>query len=109
VNKNQSLCRDRAGPNPNRRFDLLRVNAGGLANQDQSNRNRTDLQMNATTATMLANDTITPDELRQILRAGKSACYDAIASGQVPHFRFGGSIHIPSAWVRSVLQLKEAA
>jgi hypothetical protein len=65
--------------------------------------------MSKATAEILSNDTVTPNELRQILRAGKSACYDAIKSGQVPSFKFGGAIHIPSAWVRSVLQLTEAA
>ena len=65
--------------------------------------------MNKVTAAILANDTISPDELRAILRAGRTATYAALKSRQVPSFTFGGSIHIPSAWVRAKLGLVEAA
>jgi hypothetical protein len=64
--------------------------------------------MNKVTAAILANDTVAPDELRLIFRTGRSATYSAIKSKQVPSFLFGGSIHIPSEWVRAKLVERSA-
>ena len=60
--------------------------------------------MNANTATILSNDTCTPQEIRRVLRSGKSAVYDAIKSGEIPSFRIGGTIKIPTSWLAAKLQ-----
>jgi excisionase family DNA binding protein len=42
---------------------------------------------------------LTIDEWREIVRVGRSAAYDAVRTGQVPHIRVGRQIRIPRSAV----------
>jgi hypothetical protein len=59
--------------------------------------------MNDTTAAILSYDTCSPGELRRILRSGRNSTYDAIKSGDIPSFRVGNNIKIPTSWLRAKL------
>ena len=65
--------------------------------------------MNAATAAILSYDTCSPGELRRILRSGRNSTYDAISAGEIPSFRIGNSIKIPTSWVRAKLGLTTEA
>jgi hypothetical protein len=59
--------------------------------------------MNPATAAILDYDFCSPSEVRQILRTGRNATYNAIKSGDIPSFRIGGVIKVPTTWVRTKL------
>jgi excisionase family DNA binding protein len=65
--------------------------------------------MNETTAAILANPACTPREVRLLLRSGKNTIYAAIKSGEIPSFRIGHSIRIPTSWLRDKLGIPPAA
>jgi excisionase family DNA binding protein len=60
-------------------------------------------------AKILSNPALTPQEVRQLLRSGKNATYNAIKSGEIPSFRFGDSIRIPTVWMREKLGIPQEA
>jgi hypothetical protein len=64
--------------------------------------------MNDATAAILCHDTCSPQEFRRIVRAGRNATYDAIASGAIPSFRVGTAIKIPTSWLRAKLGIEVA-
>lgn len=59
--------------------------------------------MNATTAAMLDNATLTPREVQVILRASRSTVYRGLNSGTIPSFRINKTVMIPAAWLRALL------
>jgi len=65
--------------------------------------------MDDTTAAILANLACTPQEARKILRTGKNVIYAAVESGEIPSFRIGNSIRIPTSWLRDKLGIPQAA
>jgi hypothetical protein len=65
--------------------------------------------MNETVIAILANPACTPQEVRQILRSGKNSTYAAIKTGEIPSFRIGNSIRIPTSWLRDKLRIPQAA
>lgn len=64
--------------------------------------------MNPATAAILDYDFCSPTEVRQILRTGRNATYNAIKSGNIPSFRIGGVIKVPTTWVRTKLGIEVA-
>jgi len=64
--------------------------------------------MNDATAAILFHDTCSPQELRRILRTGRNSTYNAIASGEIPSFRVGKNIKIPTSWLREKLGIRDA-
>jgi excisionase family DNA binding protein len=60
-------------------------------------------------ATILSNPALTPAEVRQVLRAGRNATYNAIRDGSIPSFKFGGQYRVPTVWIRKQLGLPDAA
>jgi hypothetical protein len=65
--------------------------------------------MNDATAAILSYDTCSPNELRRILRSGRNSTYNAIAAGEIPSFRVGNNIKIPTSWLREKLGILDAA
>lgn len=65
--------------------------------------------MNDATAAIFAHDFCSPGEARRILRTGRNSTYNAIAAGDIPSFRVGSTIKIPTSWLREKLRLSEAA
>jgi hypothetical protein len=59
--------------------------------------------MKPATAAILFHDTCSPQELRRVLRSGRNSTYNAIAAGEIPSFRVGNSIKIPTSWLRAKL------
>jgi hypothetical protein len=59
--------------------------------------------MNDATAAILFHDTCSPSEVRRILRSGRNSTYNAIAAGEIPSFRVGNNIKIPTSWLRAKL------
>jgi len=59
--------------------------------------------MDVTVAAILASHACSPREARQILRSGKNATYAAIKAGEIPSFRIGNNIRIPTSWIREKL------
>jgi hypothetical protein len=62
--------------------------------------------MNAATAAILDYDFCSPSEVRQILRTGRNATYNAIKTGDIPSFRIGGVIKVPTTWLRAKLGIE---
>jgi hypothetical protein len=58
-------------------------------------------------ATILSNPALTPAEVRQLLRLGRNATYNAIRSGDIPSCKFNGSYRVPTVWMRKALGLPE--
>jgi hypothetical protein len=56
--------------------------------------------MNDATAAILDHDFCSPGEARRILRTGRNATYNAIKSGDIPSFRIGGVIKVPTSWIK---------
>jgi hypothetical protein len=65
--------------------------------------------MNDATAAILFHDTCSPQELRRVLRSGRNSTYNAIAAGEIPSFRVGNNIKIPTSWLREKLGLTQEA
>lgn len=65
--------------------------------------------MNNINAALLANETLTPAELVQILRVSPSSVARGIRNGTVPHFKFNRRILISAEWLRGLLSLTTAA
>ena len=49
------------------------------------------------------------DDAAVLLGLSRNGAYDAIREGQIPHFKIGRSIRIPSAALRAMLQIDEAS
>jgi excisionase family DNA binding protein len=58
-------------------------------------------------ARILSNPSLTPAEVRQLLRLGRNATYNAIKSGDIPSSKFGGSYRVSAVWMRKALGLPE--
>jgi hypothetical protein len=58
---------------------------------------------------ILASHACSPQEARQVLRSGKSAFYTAIKNGDIPSFRIGNNIKIPTSWLREKLGIQISA
>ena len=58
---------------------------------------------------ILAGYVVTPTEAGKFLRTGESSLLRAIKAGEIPHFRIGNNIKIPTSWLRAQLQITEAA
>jgi hypothetical protein len=56
-------------------------------------------------AALLLNPTLTPLEVRRILRVGHNAVYESIRTGQIESFRIGGKIKCPTAPIKKMLGL----
>ena len=65
--------------------------------------------MNDTIAAILSNPALTPLEVQRVLRTGRNSTYNAIKSGEIPSFRVGNNIKIPTSWVRAKLGIREVA
>jgi hypothetical protein len=60
-------------------------------------------------AAILANETLTPAELVQILRVSPSSIGRGLRNGTIPHFSINRRVMIPSAWLRALLNPTVAA
>jgi excisionase family DNA binding protein len=47
---------------------------------------------------------LTIEELRRVLRIGRSFAHELIATGRVPHLRIGRRVRVPRAAVRALLE-----
>jgi hypothetical protein len=65
--------------------------------------------MTDTLAALLLNPTLSPLEVRTILRVGHNSIYNALAANEIPHFRIGGKIKIRTSWLKKQLGISEAA
>jgi hypothetical protein len=65
--------------------------------------------MNPATAAILFHDFCSPGEVRKVLRIGRNATYNAIKSGDIPSFKIGGVIKVPTSWVRTKLGITTEA
>lgn len=101
------------GSNLNSSFcvNLLRVTAGDPCRANQSNpiAQEKASTMNDATAAILFHETCSPSEARRILRSGRNSTYNAIERGEIPSFRIGGKIKIPTSWLRKQLGLAETS
>jgi excisionase family DNA binding protein len=43
---------------------------------------------------------VSPEVAADVLRIGRSSTYKAIGAGEIPHFRIGRLIKVPTAWLR---------
>jgi excisionase family DNA binding protein len=50
--------------------------------------------------------TLSVEDAAVLLSLSRNGAYDAIKEGQIPHFKIGRSIRIPSAALRSMLQIE---
>ena len=64
--------------------------------------------MNDATAAILSHAFCSPGEVRQVLRTGRNATYNAIKSGDIPHTKIGGVIKVPVAWLRTAAGIEPA-
>lgn len=52
--------------------------------------------------------TISVDEAAKAFNIGKNACYRAVDAGDIPSFRVGGKICVPTAPLRKMLGIEAA-
>ncbi|MEU7767918.1 excisionase family DNA-binding protein [Nocardia sp. NPDC049190] len=55
----------------------------------------------------LSAPTLSVIDAGRVLGVGKTTIYEAIRSGEVPSFRVGRRVRVPSAWVRAQLCLDD--
>ncbi len=58
---------------------------------------------------LLERPTVTAKQTAQILGGSRNPTYDAIRNGEIPSIRIGRRIMVPTAWLRRMLQVGEAA